>query len=67
MTGPMARLSSQLCSCAVFLPSRLRRWWWKACDAAWDVVGALTFVSAIAVVAFLAYMLVVSAASAMFG
>jgi len=49
------------------LPSRLRRWWWKACDAAWDVVGAVTFASAIAVVAFLAYMLVVSAASAMFG
>jgi len=49
------------------LPSRLRRWWWKACDAAWDLVAALTFVSAIAVVAFLAYMLVVSAASAMFG
>jgi len=49
------------------LPSRLRRWRWKACDAAGDVVRALTFVSAIAVVAFLAYMLVVSAASAMFG
>jgi hypothetical protein len=49
------------------MPSRLRRWWWKACDTAWDVVGALTLVSGVAVVAFLAYMLVASAFGGIFG
>ena len=49
------------------MPSRLRRWWWKACDAAWDVLGALALVSAVTVVAFLAYVLVTSAVGAMFG
>jgi hypothetical protein len=49
------------------MPSRLRRWWWKACDTAWDVVGTLTFVSGMAAVAFLAYLLLASAVGAVFG
>jgi len=49
------------------MPSRMRRWWWKASDAAWNVVSTLAFVSGVTVVAFLAYLLVASAVGGIFG
>jgi hypothetical protein len=39
------------------MPSRLRRWWWKAGDMAWNVVGAVGVLAAIVVGAFIAYVL----------
>jgi len=49
------------------MPSRLKRWWWKACDLAWDVVGGIAVLAAVVVLAFLAYMLATAALSAVFG
>ena len=49
------------------MPSRLRRWWWKACDAAWDFLGVTCFLATMVVLAFFAYLLVTGALSALFG
>ena len=49
------------------MPSRLRRWWWKACDLAWDLVGAIAVLAAVVVLAFLAYTLIGIVADALFG
>lgn len=40
------------------MPSRLKRWWWKAGDLAWNVVGAVGVLAAMIVFAFVAYALV---------
>src|SRR5262245_46572795 len=40
------------------MPSRLKRWWWKAGDLAWNVVGAIGVLAVIVVAAFLAYVLI---------
>ena len=40
------------------LPGRLKRWWWKAGDLAWNVVGAVGVLAAMVVFAFVAYALV---------
>ena len=49
------------------MPSRLRRWWWKACDAAWDLLGVTCFLATMVVLAFFAYLLVTAALGALFG
>jgi len=49
------------------MPSRLKRWWWKACDLAWDAGGAIAFLASMVVLAFLAYMLFATAIDAVFG
>jgi hypothetical protein len=49
------------------MPSRLRRWWWKACDAAWDFLGVTCFLATMVVLAFFAYLLVTAGLSALFG
>ena len=49
------------------MPSRLRRWWWRACDLAWDVGGAIAFLAAMVVLGFLTYMIVATAVDAVFG
>jgi hypothetical protein len=45
------------------MPSRLKRWWWKAGDIAWDIAGAIGVLASIVVFAFVAYVVV----SMMFG
>ena len=37
------------------MPSRLKRWWWKAGDMAWNVVGAIGVLVSIVVLGFIAY------------
>jgi hypothetical protein len=49
------------------MPSRLRRWWWKAGDLAWNVVGAIGVVVSIVALAFVTYVLVIIALDAVFG
>lgn len=49
------------------MPSRLRRWWWKAGDLAWNVVGAIGVVVSIVALAFVTYVLVTIAIDALFG
>lgn len=49
------------------MPSRLRRWWWKAGDLAWNVVGAIGVLASILVLAFIAYAVVTFAIDAVFG
>ena len=49
------------------MPSRLRRWSWKAGDLAWNVVGAIGVLASIVVLAFIAYVLVTFAIDAVFG
>lgn len=48
------------------MPSRLRRWWWKACDLAWDLVGAIAVFVTMVALAFFAYVLVTMALDAIF-
>ena len=40
------------------MPSRLKRWWWKAGDLAWNVVGLIGVLVSIAVLGFVAYALI---------
>ena len=40
------------------LPSRLKRWWWKAGDLMWNVIGAVGVLVSIVVLGFVAYALV---------
>ena len=49
------------------MPSRLRRWSWKAGDLAWNVVGAIGVGAMIVVLAFLAYVLLAIAVDTVFG
>jgi|RhiMetdeSRZDD1v2_1073273.scaffolds.fasta_scaffold1823052_2 hypothetical protein len=49
------------------MPSRLKRWWWKAGDLAWNVVGAIGVLAVIVVAAFLAYVLIAIAVDGVFG
>ena len=49
------------------MPSRLRRWWWKAGDLGWNVVGAIGVLAATVVFAFVAYVLVTIAVDSLFG
>ena len=49
------------------MPSRLRRWSWKAGDLAWNVVGAIGVLASIVVLAFIAYVVVTFAIDAVFG
>ena len=49
------------------MPSRLRRWWWKSGDLAWNVVGALGVMSAVVVLAFIAYVILAIAIDAVRG
>jgi hypothetical protein len=49
------------------MPSRLRRWSWKAGDLAWNVVGAIGVLASIVVLAFIAYAVVTFAIDAVFG
>ena len=49
------------------MPSRLRRWWWKAGDLAWNVVGAVGVLVSMVALAFVAYLLVTIAIDAVFG
>jgi hypothetical protein len=49
------------------MPSRLRRWWWKAGDLAWNVVGAIGVLVSILALAFVTYVLVTMAVDAVFG
>ena len=49
------------------MPSRLRRWSWKASDLAWNVVGAIGVLASIVVLAFIAYVVVTFAIDAVFG
>lgn len=49
------------------MPSRLQRWWWKACDLSWDIAGAIAVAATMAVLAFFSYLLVTLAAQALFG
>jgi hypothetical protein len=49
------------------MPSRLRRWWWKAGDLAWNVAGAIGVLLSIVALAFLAYVVVVIALDAVIG
>lgn len=49
------------------MPSRLRRWSWKAGDLAWNVVGAIGLGALVVVLAFLAYVLLAIAVDTVFG
>ena len=49
------------------MPSRLRRWWWKAGDLAWNVAGAIGVLVSIVVLAFLGYVVVMMALDAVLG
>jgi hypothetical protein len=49
------------------MPSRLKRWWWKAGDLAWNAVGAIGVLAVIVVLAFLTYVLVAIAVDGVFG
>ena len=49
------------------LPSRLKRWWWKAGDLAWNAIGAVGVLAAIVVFAFVAYAIVAVAIDALRG
>ena len=49
------------------MPSRLRRWSWKAGDLAWNIVGAIGVGAMIVVLAFLAYVLLAIAVDGVFG
>ena len=49
------------------MPSRLKRWWWKARDIAWDIAGAIGVLASIVVLAFVAYAVVTMAVGAVFG
>ena len=49
------------------MPSRLRRWSWKAGDLAWNVVGAIGVLVAIVALAFVTYVVVTIAVDAVFG
>ena len=40
------------------LPSRLKQWWWKAGDLAWNVIGAIGVLVSIVVLGFVTYALV---------
>lgn len=37
------------------MPSRLKRWWWKAGDLAWNVIGLVGVLVSIVVLGFVAY------------
>jgi hypothetical protein len=49
------------------LPSRLKRWWWKAGDLAWNVIGMVGVLAAIVVFAFVAYTVIAIAIDALRG
>ena len=40
------------------MPSRLKRWWWKTGDLAWNVIGLIGVLVAITVLGFVAYALI---------
>ena len=40
------------------MPSRLKRWWWKAGDLMWNVIGAVGVLVSIVVLGFIAYALI---------
>ena len=40
------------------MPSRLKRWWWKAGDWMWNVIGMVGVLVSIVVLGFIAYALV---------
>jgi hypothetical protein len=49
------------------MPSRLRRWWWKAGDLAWNVVGGIGVLASIVVLVFVTYLLVTIAIDTVLG
>jgi len=49
------------------MPSRLRRWSWKAGDLAWNVTGAIAVLVSIVVFAFVCYVVVTLALDAVLG
>ena len=49
------------------MPSRLQRWWWKAGDLAWNVVGAIGVLVSIVALAFVTYVVVTITLDAVIG
>lgn len=49
------------------MPSRLKRWWWKAGDLMWNVVGAIGVLVSIVVLGFVAYAIIAIVVGALRG